>query len=225
MIKNTKFLDVFPKIQYDINNVGFGAGSHETVVDIFFRFGVVKDVINNISSYTVYELDDSDTPEILAEKTYGDAGAGWIILYSNKIIDPQFGWPLSYDAFSKMIVDKYGSTTNAQTTTHHYEKIITRTNQFFGTTEITRFIIDNEKLTDNALSVPYDYYDGLAGSSSTYDIDGKTVIEKVEGLAVSNYDYELKLNDDKRTIKVIKAEYYDFIMREFKNLTNQTYAF
>lgn len=226
MIKNSKFLDTFPKMQYDINNTGFGTGSHETVVDIFFRFGVVKDIINNLSSYTVLELDDSDTPEILAEKTYGDAGAGWIILYSNKITDPQFDWPLNYDAFSKMIIDKYGSTANAQTTVHHYEKVITRTNEFFGVSDITRFVIDEAQLTDDALSVPFDYYDGMSATTiNTYSIDNKTIIEKIQREAISNYDYELRLNDDKRTIKVIKAEYYQLIMNEFKKLTGQTYAF
>jgi hypothetical protein len=268
MIKNSKFLDTFPKIRYDINNTGFGSGSHETVVDIFFRFGVVKDIINNLSSYTVFELDDSDTPEILAEKVYGDAGAGWIILYSNKITDPQFDWPLNYDAFAKMIVDKYGSLETAQTTVHHYEKVITRTNQFFETTDVSRFVIDGPRLTENVLSVPYSYYvpytittkrtadsSAFTGDSeeipfltadlmyddtlvvskvgsvaysnevNTYEIDGKTVVETIRGEAISNYDYELKLNDDKRLIKVIKADYYSFIMNEFKKITGQTYAF
>jgi hypothetical protein len=267
MIKNSKFLDTFPKMQYDINNTGFGVGSHETVVDIFFRFGIVKDIINNLSSYTVYELDDSDTPEILAEKIYGDAGAGWIILYANKQVDGQFDWPLNYDAFSKMIVDAYGSIENAKTTVHHYEKVVTRVNEFFDTTDITRFVIDGPRLTENVPSVPYDYYipytittkrtadsSAFTGDSeeipfltadlmyddtlvvskvgsvafsndvNTYSVDGKTVIETVRGEAISNYDYELRLNDEKRLIKVIKADYYSVIMAEFKKLTDQSYA-
>jgi len=59
---------------------------------------------------------------------------------------------------------------------------------------------------------------------NTYSVDGKTVIETVRGEAISNYDYELRLNDEKRLIKVIKAEYYSVIMAEFKRLTDQSYA-
>jgi hypothetical protein len=267
MIKNSKFLDTFPKIDYDINNTSFGYGPHETVTDIFFRFGIVKDIVNNISSYSVYELDDSDTPEILAEKTYGDAGAGWIILYANNMTDPQFDWPLNYAAFQNMIIGRYGSVESAQSTIHHYEKVIKRTNTFYDEVTESRFIIDKERLTEQFPDYPYNYftpytvtthrtadssiftgdneeipfltadlmYDDAVDVSKTgsveytlgyetFDVDGKTVIVETNGQAITNYDYELRKNDAKRIIKVIKAEYYPFITRELKKLTDQEYA-
>ena len=55
---------------------------------------------------------------------------------------------------------------------------------------------------------------------NTYNIDGRTIVETISGREVSYYDYELKLNDDKRIIKIIKAEYYSQIMQEFDNLTH-----
>ena len=42
------------------------------------------------------------------------------------------------------------------------------------------------------------------------------------GRAVSNYDYEYQLNDQKRFIKVIKAAYYTQIMSEFKKSIGDT---
>ena len=42
------------------------------------------------------EIDDGETPEVVAEKIYGDAGAAWVVLLANSIIDPQFEWPLNY---------------------------------------------------------------------------------------------------------------------------------
>jgi Base plate wedge protein 53 len=264
---NTPFFGKFPTIQYDINNTQiYVLGPHETVTDIFFRFGIIKNVLNNISSYYVYNVLDTDTPELLAENVYGDIGAGWIIIYANQIFDPQFDWPLNYDSFQKMIIDKYGSVEWAQTNTHHCEMNITRTNEFYGTTQTTNFVIDKERLTNNVPNVPYAYftpwtttthrtadsnvftaddyespyltsdltYDDLETVSKsgsipliqgvqTYEIDGKTITETVSGQEVSYYDYELKINDDKRLIKVIQPQYYLQIMEEFKNLTkNQT---
>lgn len=224
--RNTPYFDAFPKIQYDINNTGFGAGSHETVTDIFFRMGIIKDVLNNITSYYVYELDDSDTPEILAEKVYGDIGAGWIILYANKILDPQFEWPLNYDAFSKMLIDRYGSIENSKTEIHHYEKVIKRTNEFTGITTEYRYVIDPEKLTDDTPDVPYSYWEpGFPSYTDSYSIDGKTVTETISGEAVTNYEYELRKNDAKRLIKVIKSEYYSLIINEFARITGTTNGF
>ena len=60
---------------------------------------------------------------------------------------------------------------------------------------------------------------------NTYNIDGKTVVETIQGVAVSNYDYELRLNDDKKVIKIIKREFYTPIMNEFKTITGTIPAY
>lgn len=208
--KNTPFFGYFPTIGYDINNTyRYREGPHETITDIFFRFGIIRNVINNASAYYVYDVHDGDTPELLAEQVYNDRGAGWIIIYANRIFDPQFDWPLQYDAFKNMIIDKYGSVALAQTTIHHYEKVITRINEYYGTTSITNFVIDYSEFPS-------------VNADNTYNIDGKTVIETIRGVEISNFDYELKLNDDKRIIKIIKADYYGQIMSEYRNLMGLT---
>ena len=263
---NTPLFGFFPTIDYDINNtVNYQTGPHETVTDIFFRFSLIRNVINNTASYYVYNVLDGDTPDLLAEQVYNDRGAGWIILYANRVFDPQFEWPLNYDAFKKMIIGKYGSVEIAQETIHHSEMTITRTNHFFGSTSFTTFQVDSFRLTEQFPKVAYAYfqpwtattyrtadnnvftgddvepaflsaditYDDKvlyapprSGSIPTvtsyeeYEIDGKTVSVGVSGRNVSMYDYELKLNDDKRLIKIVKAEYYPEIITEFKKMTD-----
>lgn len=254
---NTPFFDSFPKIDYNINRKLYP--NFEKVTDIFVRIGVLKDVLNNTSSYYVLELEDEDTPEILAEKIYGDSGAGWLIIYANNIFDPQFDWPLSSNNLGKYIINKYGSIETAKTTIHHYEKVIERYDSETNTTTIHRLWINGTRLTQNTTQQPFDYYypyypynpdliqtvDGEGhrmdeGNESaltmdvdrelnalyesetfnTYNIGGKTIQEKIYGREISCYDYEEELNDAKRTIKAIKAEYYPQIMTEFKNLLN-----
>ena len=153
------YFDNFPKIPYDINGDGLNT---ETVTNIFRRMGILRDVLSNASSYVLYEVEENDTPEIIAEKMYNDAGAGWIILYANQIIDPQFDWPMNDEVFRKYIVRKYGSVANAQTTYHHYEKVVeTRV----GDQVYTRtYEVNKERLTENALDVPYTYYTPYSGN-------------------------------------------------------------
>ena len=91
---NTAFFGFFPTIQYDINSTTMQSGSTETLTDIFYRFTILKQIIYNTSSYYLYDVQEYDTPDLLAEKVYNDRGAGWIILYTNRIVDPQFDWPL-----------------------------------------------------------------------------------------------------------------------------------
>lgn len=248
------YFDLFPKLQYDINGTGLNT---ESATNIFKRMTILKDVLSNAGSYVLYEIDDNDTPEILAEKMYNDAGAGWIILYANKIVDPQFDWPMSDDVFKNYIINRFGSVANAQTTIHHYEKVVETTVD--GETYTRTYEVSKDRLTQNALNVPFTYYDPYSGnlvltvdtalvtadntaftadhsnhysyddtslpeyySYESHNINGKTVYLNTHGNAVTNYDYELSKNDARRFIKVIKAQYYTQIMKEFKNMVGAT---
>lgn len=250
----TPYFDAFPTVDYLIGGDGNIA---ENVTNIFKRYAILREILSNASSYTLYEVEDGDTPEILAEKVYNDAGAGWMILYANKIIDPQFDWPLSDINFKKYITEKYGSIANAQTTYHHYEKIVeTRV----GDQTYTRtYLVNKERLTENSLDVPYTYFEPYSNnyvltadtalittdnvyftvdhsnhfsyddtslpeyySYEAHNVNDTTVFLNTYGKAVTNYDYEQEMNDNKRYIKVIKAQYYDQIMFEFRVLTKGT---
>lgn len=265
------YFDKIPKIKYDINR-SLTNPQYETVTNIFFRVKFMYEVLNNISAYFTVELDDSDTPEILAEKVYGDSGAGWMITMANEMTDPQWNWPMTSEQFNKYIIGKYGSIESSQTTYHHYNMVVTRTLEPDNITSERRYEIDGDKLTLNMLPVPYNYYYpneffgylsvdsvrvtvdstqytvdaglGLSGQYipmpeygiqsgslaytqfvNTYNMNGKTIHEVVKGEAVTNYDYEMQLNDSKRFIKIIKKDYYNKVMEEFKNLTNFSLPF
>ena len=233
MVNYTSYFDKLPKIKYDINR-SLVNPKYESVTNIFFRIRYIKDVINNTSSYYTLEVTDGDTIEILAEKIYGDAGAGWMIILANQIIDPQWDWPLNYDEFNKFIIGKYGSIENAQITNHHYEMVVEKTVQPDNITTVKRYTVGGNKLTDNNLDVPHNYYfpyqpnptdpGSLAFTQSvnTYEVAGKTVTEVIKGEAITNYQYEEALNDQRRLIKVVKKEYYARILNEFDNLTDYT---
>ena len=62
------FFDIFPKIDYDINRSGLT--NYQSVTNILFRVNFIKEALNDASSYFLYDITDSDTPEILAEKIY-----------------------------------------------------------------------------------------------------------------------------------------------------------
>ena len=248
---NTPYFDFFPKIKYDINRNQFPV--QETVTDIFYRLGMIRNTVAQTSSYYVYDIEDGDTPEILAGKFYDDAGAGWIILYANYIIDPQWEWPLTDEQFNKYIIGKYGSIENAATKVHHFEKVIERYNSSTDTTTIDRYVINAERLTGNIIDIPFNYFYPYAISSEstvdstdvrvdtvnnlinidfdfgdktgslpdtqsivTINMGDHTVIEKTYKTVVYSYDYEMNLNDAKRSIKIIKKDFYNTIMNEFK---------
>lgn len=154
---NSSFLNSFPRVKYDMSPVNEYSFTEEAT-DIFFRIGIIKNALNNINSYHVYEIQDGETPEIIAEKVYGDSGVGWMVIYANSILDPQFDWPLTYTQFQNYIKSKYGSIESAKTGIHHYEKVVTKTNSSSDVETVSRFIINKEKLTVNNIGMPFSYF-------------------------------------------------------------------
>jgi hypothetical protein len=238
------YFDKFPSIRYQISGVKYS--SFQTIRNLLFRTSIIREALSNSSSYIRYIIRDGDTPEILASKIYGDPQAHWMILYANDMLDAQYDWPLTSVVFPKYIADKYRSMAEAdrgetledyevvawtQDTTnepsyHHYEKVVKLENQAAQVTTETRFIINKSLLTDDELvGVPHDYYDDLADVQDVtpvnLTIDGQTVIQTVYRNKVTYYDYEDELNEAKRTIRIIKKEYYTQMNTEFGILTNR----
>ena len=217
------FLDLFPKTLYKLD--GGQPSSYDTITNITFRVGVLREVMANHSSYYQYTISDGETPETLADRVYGNPQAHWIILYANNIFDPQYGWPLEGRVFNQYIIDKYGTMEWALTNWHHYEKVITRENTTDNIITVNRYQVNGANV---ALSmpteldgVPYDTYSSLETAPVPVDlaIGGKTVHITTENNRVSYYDWEEEINEAKRNIRVIKKEYYGRILAEFDNLT------
>jgi len=219
------FFDAFPQVPYDIT--GNQYAQYQRVTNITFRVGIIKSVISNIGSYFVHTISDTETPDILAEHVYDNPEAYWIILYANDIYDPHYDWPLNNRDFRQHIIDKYGSIAIAKTTPHHYEKIISRHESRTGIITVKRININEanvaSQLSPIVADTPYDNYAQMAEyAEETINMgDDRTVLEVIERSTTTNYDYEHELNESKREIKIIKAEYYSQIMAEFNDMTNQ----
>lgn len=217
----SNFLDTFPLVQYDIKQQRLR--STVLVCNILFRLGMVKETLANVSAYYLYTIKDYDRPETLADKVYGDPTAHWMIILANDIMNPLTDWPRDQRSFTKYIRTKYGSVPLSQTTPHHYEKVITR--EFVSTGKITEtfYQIDYDGKTtetDPILSdVPYDTYVSLPETSyETHTISGDDVRETITKRVVSLYEYEERLNEARRNIRIIKPDYYPRILQEFNNI-------
>ena len=106
----------FPKFQYDFL---YGTDTKVSVVqDITRNIRFRRDVLSNVSLYDEYDIIDGETPEIIAEKVYGNPEYHWIIMLANERHDYITDFPLPEYTLEKYIVDKYGAQRYA---THHYE--------------------------------------------------------------------------------------------------------
>jgi len=200
----TKFFDLFPKIVYDIS--GQRSGSYDVATNIFVRLGIIDSIKNAAGLYYPYIVQDGDTPEMLADKYYGDCGYHWVILMMNDMVDPFYDWPLDYQKFNNYIANKYGSTQTAQVQIVRYEKQITRRDSLSAVTTTSKMTID------------LDAYTALAASTITsYNLsNGSTVVETITKNSYTAWNDELSKNEAKRSIKLLKKEYLEVIRNNFQ---------
>jgi len=211
-----KYFNYFPKTFYSSNNASTGLDS---VTNIIARFGFEKSLKNNSSAFYKYQIQESDTPEIIAHKYYGSAERHWIVLLFNDIIDPQFDWPLKYDIFIDFVDAKYTANGAANTTVQSGLAWAMSTNNVQAYYKIvTKTDIDNVTLIEK-IQVDANTYANVATSSTTITLQsGDAITQAVTKEKKTYYDYEMEENESKRDITLIKSDFVKEIEKEFKKV-------
>jgi hypothetical protein len=197
-----QYFDNLPKIIYTDSK-----GVRTIRTDLLARASVIPKILFNPMLYYKYDIQDGDTPEIVAHKYYNDSYRYWIVLFANQMLDPQWDWPLSSNQFNAYLNDKY-KDENIYNTVHHYEKVVTTFDQTTLTT------------TSNTVEISEEEYNLLDTGTTTYSLPTGPVDVTIDGNVVSVYEYELGLNEAKRTINILNSSYVDQIEKEIKKLFN-----
>lgn len=108
-----QYFKTLPKIVYN-NPI---TGDPLVMTNIMTRASIIPSLLKNPLVFYQYNVQEGDTPEIVAFKYYGDAYRYWIVMFANQYLDPQFNWPLNYSEFGNYINDKYTLTGNVISTT------------------------------------------------------------------------------------------------------------
>lgn len=222
-----KYFQRFPTISYalDNNNLDF-----KQVKNIFARVQFVKESLNNSDLYYPYEISESDNPEVVAHKLYDDPNRYWILMLGNNIIDPYYGVPLKNQSFDNYVIDKYGSISAAQSTLHHYEKRVTVstdkngiadsqtykaeiTEQYYNEANSAIETISTLPTLNNPVVV-----DTQVITIDDYDSVPVTITTTTEYVFVTQYDYEIDVNEAKRSFNLVKPEYIINVENEFTAL-------
>ena len=180
-------------------------GQSILMTNLVSRSSVVPSLLNNAALFYQYDIQDTDTPESIAYKYYGESYRYWIVLFANQIIDPQWNWPMNNVVFAEYLANKYPDV-DVYTVTHHYEKIIT---QFDAGTNTT---------TVDKVEISLDDYNNLYPSNNSYSLPTGQATVIISKSAVSIYDYELGLNEANRTIRILNNKFVNEIEKEFKSL-------
>jgi len=205
----SKYFNYFPKTVYSLDNTN----NVDVVTSIVSRFSFENSFRDNTAVYYEYNIQDSDTPEIIASKFYGDSEKHWVVLMLNQIIDPQFDWPLDQRTIISFINEKYSANASvgqsgitwAQGNIHSYYKVETRTTNSTNTELQTKLQVDANT-----------YANVAATTTNLLLDDGNSITITVSKETKSYYDYEVEQNETKRTIKLLKPEFVSPIEDELR---------
>jgi len=151
------------------------------VKNVFRRVKLRDDLYKNFVIFQKYEIPEGARPDIVAEDLYGSPSLDWVVLTVAGIINIRNEWPLNNRDLYKYCLNKYGDSLNST--------------RFFETTEVKdsndRLILPKGKVVDSNFTIP------KPGAPNA-------TINPVVG--ITNYEYETRLNDEKRNINVLREE-------------------
>ena len=163
------------------------------VKNIFRRAKLRDDLQNNFTVFDKYEVPMGARPDTVAEDLYGSAQFDWVILTVAGILNVRNEWPLSDKDIYDYSFDKYGESLNSV--------------RFFETKEVKdtngRLILPKGKVVDSNFTIP------KPGEPTT-------TLNPVTG--ISNYEYEVRLNEEKRNIFVLREEYLQEFLSDMRDL-------
>jgi len=192
-------------------------GNGILLTNIIKRVNIIPALISNPLLNYNYDLQEGDTPDIVAHKYYGDSYRYWLPLFANSIINPQWQWPMSSGVFDLYIQNKYAEAAAAANVASVLEYTQSTVYQYTKTIET----IDGASLNVTKTTIVIDeptYNSTNTGITTSTFPSGTTVSQTVTKNVVSIYDYELEQNESNRSINLINSIYTSQIESQFASL-------
>jgi len=163
------------------------------VKNLFRRVKLRDDLQNVFTLFNKYEIPEGSRPELVAEELYGSPELDWVVLLSAGIVNVIDQWPLSNRDLYVYAENKYGNELNSV--------------RFYETTEVKdssgRLILPKGKIVSSNFTIPN-------------PSNPLTNLNPVAG--ISNFEYEVRKNEDKRLIYILKPDYLQAYIGDMRRI-------
>ena len=192
------YFSIVPSIVYDEKPIKYPFSDADRVIakNFFRRYKLNDDIFSYAVFFNKYAIEDGERPDILADKLYGSPKYDWVILLTNNLVNAQYDWPLSNYDLIKTLEKEYDDPYNE---IHHYETI-----------KIAQY--------PAGLRVDKAFYD----KQHKLNIDGNIVLKNGSEIcgAVSVAEHFSNENEKRREIYILKEEYFQSFINDFKRDNN-----
>ena len=191
-----QYFSYLPDFEYVSRLSGSNISDYVRVKNLFKRTKVNDTIFGDLTNFTKYKIIGNERPDQVAYKIYGDSNLDWLVMLTNNILTYQDEWPLQDNAFYNYLLAKYG-TEEKLIEVHHYE-----TQEVKSSLGVT--------IVPKGLEVPSNY-------SVTFYDDGAMKTESLVD-TITNYEYEQKIQDDRRNIFLLKRQFLSLALETMEEV-------
>ena len=189
-----------PNLEYqNFLSDSISSQSYLEVKNLFRRNKIRDDLQDVFTLFDKYQIKEGARPDTVAEEIYGDAELDWVVLITAGIINVRDEWPLSDRDLYYFVENKYGIRDYEKT--RHYETKEVKDS-------LGRLILPAGKVVDENFTMTY-YDSKLANNVTTTSTD-------IQG--INNYEYEVDLNNKKRSIYLLKRMYLQQFLNDMRDI-------
>ena len=189
------------------------------IKNLFRRTKLFDFLKNNVSVLDKFTIGIGDRPDTIAEELYGDATLDYVVVLVAGIININQEWPLPDNKVYDFALEKYGSEEKMNEI-KYYEtlEIIDDQNRQILPPDL---IVDVDFKIDGTVNkFPSTRYTlkAMTGNRQLDDKDEFGVLTDNIARAVTNLEYEYKINENKREIDILNPSYLQMFINDLRDI-------
>jgi len=190
------YFSIVPNIAYDEKPIKYPFSESDFVVakNFFRRYKVSDDIFSSAVYFTKFSIPDGMRPDAVALKAYGNEFYDWIVLLVNNMVNAQYDWPMNNYEIYKILEEEYDDPYSE---INHYE------------------IKEAIGPYSAGLHVDETFYNGQHKLNINGSIQTKNGNEIASPVTVA--EYYTSENEKKREIYILKAEYVQSFVDDFRS--------
>jgi len=183
-------VSILPDVIYSISD-SFTNPKLYFAKNLWRRNNILAEFKNKLNLFDEYIIVNAERPDIIAHKIYQNSFYDWTILIANDIVNFHEQWPKSQETLKEYVLNKYDNPYAIK----QYETYEVRNSA-------------DELIVPEGLVVPDSY------NVSYYDNGSFVSLNPTK--SISYFDYEVRLNDEKEKIQIIRPEYIEAFVEAYQ---------